>query len=80
MIMSMWKYFLEFSAYWSILAIRFKFYFILMIYTGFVVIIASVLSLLRFKLEVYVQNENTFLQLMTWAIFMYYVFDAYLGI
>ena len=36
-----------------------------MIYTGFVVIIASVLSLLRFKLEVYVQNENTFLQLMT---------------
>lgn len=36
-----------------------------MIYTGFVVIIASVLSLLTFKLEVHVQNENTFLQLMT---------------
>ena len=64
----------------TILAIKFKFYFILMIYTGFVVIIASVLSLLTFKLEVHVQNENTFLQSMTWAIFMYHMFDAHLGI
>ena len=36
-----------------------------MIYTAFVVIIASVLSLLTFKLEGHVQNENTFLQLIT---------------